>query len=90
MSKEIGIIHEVVDGYDGFYSLNEADQKALEENESLDTFVAVAFYAQKMKDYDLAREMYGKAADAAKQAGGDNAQVEYDNYISMQKAVPIK
>ena len=65
-------------------------QKALEENESLDTFVAVAFYAQKMKDYDLAREMYGKAADAAKQAGGDNAQVEYDNYISMQKAVPIK
>ena len=32
MSKEIGIIHEVVDGYDGFYSLNEADQKALEEN----------------------------------------------------------
>lgn len=60
-------------------------QKAVAADPSVDSYVAVAVYASALDRYSLAAEMYGKAADAVRAAGGDNADYEYDNYMMSRE-----
>jgi len=60
-------------------------KKAVDEKESIDSLVALGFQAERFGNYALAAESYGKAAELAKQVGGEEGEYDYQVYMSMKE-----
>ena len=60
-------------------------KQAVDASKSIDSYAALGFRAEQVKDYKLAAEMYGNAANLVKSSNLPEKDYEYDSYISLKQ-----